>query len=169
MLRPAKPRVKMNLNPRRGQRRHRTVSRAAFGTHLGRLAGGCFGFHFYFVSCPLSRSTENGTTQRLRMGGLILGCKYGVGFGVARAELFLRTRRFCARPDQSKARLDAELPEMERGTSARLNPPTRDSSARQRAGPKERMGWPTGLEPATASSTSWDSTIELRPPSERRK
>ena len=26
------------------------------------------------------------------------------------------------------------------------------------------MGWPTGFEPATTSSTSLDSTIELRPP-----
>lgn len=29
---------------------------------------------------------------------------------------------------------------------------------------KSKMGWPTGLEPATASSTSLDSTIELWPP-----
>jgi hypothetical protein len=28
----------------------------------------------------------------------------------------------------------------------------------------ERMGWPTGLEPATARTTIWGSTIELRPP-----
>src|SRR6185312_4004057 len=27
-----------------------------------------------------------------------------------------------------------------------------------------RMGWPTGLEPATARTTIWGSTIELRPP-----
>src|SRR5205809_611827 len=27
------------------------------------------------------------------------------------------------------------------------------------------MGWPTGLEPATARTTIWSSTIELRPPS----
>ena len=26
------------------------------------------------------------------------------------------------------------------------------------------MGWPTGLEPATARTTIWGSTIELRPP-----
>src|SRR5271169_1908540 len=29
------------------------------------------------------------------------------------------------------------------------------------------MGWSTGLEPATTSSTSLDSTIELRPPASR--
>ena len=29
------------------------------------------------------------------------------------------------------------------------------------------MGWPTGFEPATTSSTSLDSTIELRPPTDR--
>ena len=27
-----------------------------------------------------------------------------------------------------------------------------------------KMGWPTGFEPATTSSTSLDSTVELRPP-----
>ena len=26
------------------------------------------------------------------------------------------------------------------------------------------MGWPTGLEPATTSTTNWGSTIDLRPP-----
>ena len=28
-----------------------------------------------------------------------------------------------------------------------------------------KVGWPTGLEPATARTTIWGSTIELRPPS----
>src|SRR5471030_371401 len=28
----------------------------------------------------------------------------------------------------------------------------------------KKVGWPTGFEPATTSSTSLDSTIELRPP-----
>src|SRR5450432_1000748 len=32
----------------------------------------------------------------------------------------------------------------------------------------ERVGWPTGFEPATTSSTSLDSTIELRPPTAHR-
>src|SRR5216117_3835841 len=31
------------------------------------------------------------------------------------------------------------------------------------------MGWPTGLEPATTRTTIWGSTIELRPPSLRRR
>src|ERR1700689_1494293 len=32
------------------------------------------------------------------------------------------------------------------------------------AHPLEKVGWPTGFEPATTSSTSLDSTIELWPP-----
>ena len=32
-----------------------------------------------------------------------------------------------------------------------------------------KLGWPTGLEPATTRTTIWGSTIELRPPSWRNK
>ena len=32
-----------------------------------------------------------------------------------------------------------------------------------------KMGWPTGLEPATARTTIWSSTIELRPPLDHRQ
>ena len=31
-----------------------------------------------------------------------------------------------------------------------------------------KMGWPTGLEPATTRTTIWGSTIELRPPTMKR-
>src|SRR5205814_9615560 len=32
---------------------------------------------------------------------------------------------------------------------------------------RKRMGWPTGLEPATTRTTIWGSTIDLRPPTGR--
>ena len=92
---------------------------------------------------------------------VIVDFKSGVPGGIRTPNLLIRSQKLY--PVELQAREEFSIFEfrssIEAGTRRRAH-----RSKIETRNSKIELGWPTGLEPATARTTIWGSTIELWPP-----